>query len=95
MMQLSQIITDVADVLVGIDSSGMPFKAFRAGVGPFGEPQLLRLVADRLNGIDRYRGLVATKRTPDLVVRSQWALEFKLARPFGDNGNEAENCVGS
>ena len=26
----------------------------------------------------------------DLVITSEWALEFKLIRPFGDNGEEAE-----
>lgn len=26
-----------------------------------------------------------------MLIRGHWALEFKLARPFGDNGNEAEN----
>ena len=82
---------DIANVLVAIDSSGAPFKTFRAGVGPYGEPQLLRLVADGLNGLTAYHGTVATKRTPDLLVRGQWALEFKIARPFGDNGKPAEN----
>ena len=86
-----QVIADVADVLVAIDSSGVPFKAFRPGVGPYGEPQLLRLVAERLNSLNAYRGSVVTKRTPDLLVKGEWAIEFKIARPFGDNGNPAEN----
>jgi hypothetical protein len=30
-------------------------------------------------------------RTPDLLLAGHWALEIKLARPFGDNGNLAEN----
>jgi hypothetical protein len=90
-VELSQIIVDVANVLVAIDSSRVPFKAFRAGVGPYGEPQLLRHVADGLNGLNAYHGTVATKRTPDLLVKGQWALEFKIARPFGDNGRPAEN----
>ena len=90
-MELSQVILDVAGVLAAIDSSGVPFKMFRAGVGPYGEPQLLRLVADGLNGLNAYRGTVATKRTPDLLIKGQWALEFKIARPFGDNGKPAEN----
>jgi hypothetical protein len=32
-----------------------------------------------------------TKRTPDLDVCSDWAIEFKIVRPYGDNGKEAEN----
>jgi len=27
----------------------------------------------------------------DLVIPGEWAVEFKLIRPFGDNGNEAEH----
>jgi hypothetical protein len=90
-VELSQIAADIANALVAIDSSGVPFKTFHAGVGPYGEPQLLCLVADTLNGLDAYRGAVATTRTPDLLVKGQWALEFKIARPFGDNGKPAEN----
>lgn len=30
-------------------------------------------------------------RTPDLLLPGNWALEIKIARPFGDNGNLAEN----
>jgi hypothetical protein len=32
-----------------------------------------------------------TKRVPDLLIEDLWALEFKIVRPFGDNGKEAEN----
>ncbi len=38
-----------------------------------------------------YVGKVATRRTPDVLISGLWALEFKLARPFGDNGKQAEN----
>jgi len=90
MTQLEDVATDVAAALVSIDGCGEPFKTFRPGVGPYGEPQLLRAVAKHLNTLPSYRGGVCTKRTPDLIIRDQWALEFKLARPFGDNGKEAE-----
>jgi len=90
-VELSKVIEDVANALVGIDSCGIPFKTFKCGVGPYGEPQLLRLVAERLNKDPVYSGKAATKRTPDLFISGHWALEFKLVRPFGDNGEEAEN----
>lgn len=90
-MELQQVVADIADALVAIDASGIPFKAFNPGVGPYGEPQLVRLIAQRLNDNKKYSGLVATKRTPDLLIKGLWALEFKIARPFGDNGKEAEN----
>lgn len=90
-MELPQVLVDLADVLVAIDSSRVPFKRFRPGVGPYGEPQLLQLVKDRMNELKAYRGTIVTKRTPDLLLKGQWALEFKIARPFGDNGKLAEN----
>jgi hypothetical protein len=48
-------------------------------------------MARHLNALPAYAGAVRTKRTPDLLIPGAWALEFKLARPFGDNGKEAEN----
>jgi hypothetical protein len=32
---------------------------------------------------------VKTEITPDLLIPDQYAPEFKLARPFGDNGKES------
>jgi len=90
-MDLTEIVADVAEALVAVDSCGVAFKEFRPGVGPYGEPQLLRAVAKHLNARRSYAGAVRTKRTPDMLIPGQWALEFKLARPFGDNGHEAEN----
>lgn len=58
------------------------------GIGPFGEPQIVSIIAERLNS----RGVHAkTKRTPDLEINTEWAIEFKIVSPFGDNGKEAEN----
>lgn len=90
-MELQEVVADVANSLVSLDECRIPFKKFRPGVGPYGEPQLLRIVAESLNRLPLYRGTVQTKRTPDLLIPGHWALEFKLARPFGDNGKEAEN----
>jgi hypothetical protein len=90
-MDLERVVTDIADVLKIIDSSGVPFKAFRAGVGPYGEPQLVKLVAEQLNRLPHYPLGVKTMRTPDLLIVGSWALEIKIARPFGDNGRLAEN----
>lgn len=90
-MELEQVITDVAGALANIDRCGAAFKQFQRGVGPYGEPQLVAAIAQHLNTLPSYNGSVRTKRTPDLLIRERWALEFKLARPFGDNGKEAEN----
>ena len=90
-MDLEKVINDIGDVLVDIDSAGTPFKSFQPGVGPYGEPQLLKIIASYLNRLPLYKGRVKTKRTPDLLIAEEWAIEFKIARPFGDNGKEAEN----
>jgi hypothetical protein len=90
-MDLQTVVQDIADVLKGIDSSREPFKNFQPGVGPYGEPQLVKLVAERLNDISRYGGCAKTMRSPDLLIAGHWALEIKIARPFGDNGKSAEN----
>jgi hypothetical protein len=91
MTELQQVVDDIGDALVSIDKSGVPFKQFQPGVGPYGEPQLLQAIAKYLNQRPSYKGAVEIKRTPDLLIRGQWALEAKLARPFGDNGKEAED----
>jgi hypothetical protein len=90
-VELCEIINDVADELVVIDTSRTPFKQFQPGVGPYGEPQLIRDLAKRLSARPAYAGRVITKRTPDLLIQGNWAIEFKIARPFGDNGKLAEN----
>jgi hypothetical protein len=90
-MDLECIVTDVADALKIIDSSGVAFRGFQAGVGPYGEPQLVKLVAEHLSRSPQYALGVKTMRTPDLLISGHWALEIKIARPFGDNGKLAEN----
>jgi len=91
LMEIEELITDIADALVSIDASRVPFRAFQPGVGPYGEPQLVKLIATHLNGLPKYCGSVCTRRTPDLLIQNHWAIEFKITRPFGDNGKEAEN----
>jgi hypothetical protein len=90
-MELDSVIDDVLKSIIAIDSSREPFKAFQPGVGPYGEPQLLKLITNYLNHLPQYDLRVVTKRTPDLLIHDHWALEFKIARPFGDNGKEAED----
>jgi hypothetical protein len=89
-MELRQVVEDLADALVAVDGSRVPFKQFQPGVGPYGEPQLLHGVVRHLKSLSAYRE-ARTTRTPDLLIPQRWALEFKLARPFGNNGKEAEN----
>jgi len=97
-MDLETVVNDIADVLKDVDFSGVrfkssrpPYKEFQPGVGPCPEPQLVKLAAEGLNRIPRYGGSARTRRTPDLMIEKYWALEIKIARPFGDNGKLAEN----
>lgn len=90
-MKLEGVVIDIAKALLQVDASCEPFRKFQCGVGPYGEPQLLKKVAAFLNNIPKYNNGVITKRTPDLLIPQKWAIEFKIARPYGDNGKEAEH----
>jgi hypothetical protein len=87
-MEIELLVRIVADALKDFDSERPTHKNFKPGIGPFGEPQIVGEVAKRLVA----RGIKGrTKRTPDLALEEEWAVEFKIVRPFGDNGKEAEN----
>ena len=90
-MELEQVADDICSSIASLDASRSAFRGFQPGAGPYGEPQLVKLIAAHLNGIKSYGGKVQTKRCPDLLIPNEWAIEFKIARPFGDNGREAEN----
>jgi hypothetical protein len=90
-MDLNKVMNDVTDAIVEVDASRVPFRSFQPGVGPYGEPQLLKLIVAHLNRLPEYKATVLTKRSPDLLVPGFWAIEFKIVRPFGDNGEEAED----
>jgi hypothetical protein len=90
-MELQEVVTDIAMGISALDSAGSRFREFQPGVGPFGEPQLVKDIATQLNTLTKYRGAVRTKRCPDLLIPGEWAIEVKITRPFGDNGKEAEN----
>jgi hypothetical protein len=93
---LETIVSDIADSLVVVDKSKERAPKARGGfyqegVGPFPEPLLLNRICQILGSRVEYQGKVETRKHPDLLIRESWALEFKIARPFGDNGKEAED----
>ena len=53
-MNLQELIHDFANALAQIDASREPFRTFQPGVGPYGEPQLVKLVAAQLNRLPKY-----------------------------------------
>ena len=67
-MELNELVYDIAETLTVVDSSGIPFRQFKPGVGPYGEPQLLKLIAGYLNQKEKYQNSVITKRSPDLLI---------------------------
>ncbi len=87
-MDYIDVVKTIADILKAFDAEKPVFKEFQPGIGPFGEPQIVGMIARKLlaQGIHSQ-----TRRTPDLDIEHQWAIEFKIVRPFGDNGKEAEN----
>ena len=90
-MDLDEVVSDIAAALDCIDKSGESFRTFQPGVGPYGEPQLVGGIAGYLNQLPKYKAAVRTKRIPDMLIPNEWAIEFKITRPYGDNGKEAEN----
>jgi len=64
MMELVEVVNDVIDSLAAIDASRVPFKSFQPGVGPYGEPQLLKLIAANLNRFPKYNNHVFHKTEP-------------------------------
>ncbi len=68
-MDYPKVVKRIADILKEFDSQKPVHKSFKPGIGPFGEPQLVKEISKRLvqEGIQ-----ASTHRTPDLVVH-KWA----------------------
>jgi hypothetical protein len=46
-MELFEIVKDIANGLKQFDSEKPVHKAFKAGIGPFGVPQLVKIISER------------------------------------------------
>ncbi len=89
---LGQLAADFADALKSVDSDQLSHKKFSPGIGPYGEADAVRAALPKLQNANRSRYADAViKRVPDLLIPGQWAIEFKIVRPFGDNGLPAEH----
>ncbi|KAA3642285.1 MAG: hypothetical protein DWQ07_24945 [Chloroflexi bacterium] len=89
---MESLVKDIGKALKHVDDSRESFKSFHPGVGPYGEPQLVKKIATFLNETNPILYINAqTKRIPDLWIPDKWAIEIKIVRPFGDNGKEAEH----
>jgi hypothetical protein len=71
-MELADVVTLIADTLKEFDSSKpvckTPKGIFQPGIGPFGEPLLIKKLQDLLT---RKGYLSTTHRTPDLMIGSE------------------------
>src|SRR5215212_271408 len=100
MITLSQIITDFASALKAVDTTAPQGSSrkriYQPGVGPLTEAEAVRRAFAILSDQDPIYAAAKpcqypnSRQTCDVVLRGSWALEFKLIRPFGDNGAEAE-----
>lgn len=91
-LSLQKFAEDFADALYQVDASGISHKQFQPGIGPFGESDAVKAALAWLKQNKQVvYGNAVTKRQPDLLIPGEWQLEFKVVRPFGDNGKEAEN----
>lgn len=83
-----ELVSEIANLLADFDAEHPIHGRYQPGIGPYTETKLVKEIAERLRSI----GLPAkTKQTPDMVIGDEWGVEFKIARPFGDNGKEAEH----
>ena len=89
---LETVIDCFGRALTAIDRSGKAHKKFQAGIGPYGEADAVRLALDCMSAeCPKLFSNAVVKRVPDLLIPGKWALEFKIIRPFGDNGKPAEH----
>jgi len=95
-------VTDFAAAFKAVDATGPRGRSrtreYQPGVGPLTENEAARLATEWLQTTKPTQyGLAGPKPYPhsrqlcDLLIPSEWAIEIKLIRPFGDNGIEAEH----
>jgi len=93
-MELQEVVTDIATGLSALDSARSRFREFQPGVGPFGEPQLVKQIAAYLNILAKYRESVRTKRCPDLLIPNEWAIEVKIHKAVRGQRQRSGELVG-
>jgi hypothetical protein len=102
-LSLGDIVSDLADAFKAVDETrpqgASKTRTYRPGLGPLTEADAVNRALQHLKEGTRssYYRDASSKRYPgsrqqcDLVIPDEWAIEFKLLRPFGDNGAEAEH----
>ncbi len=102
-VSLGDIVSDFADAFKAVDETrpqgASRTRTYRPGIGPLTEADAVNqaLQHPKRGRRSSYYRDASPKRYPssrqqcDLVIPEEWAIEFKLLRPFGDNGAEAEH----
>lgn len=106
MLKLEHIVCQIANILEEFDST-CPKQLYRDGVyfkpgiGPFREVPLVKQIAKQLSdgGISGRSVVARTHQRPDMSLQlsgdvsdtKDWAFEFKIVRPYGNNGKVATN----
>ena len=101
--RLRTVVNDFAFAFKAVDAAGPQGKSksrtYRPGIGPLAEAEAISKAIEFLKQTTQpspYE-LAAPQKYPtkksicDLVIPGEWAIEFKLIRPFGDNGDHAEH----
>ena len=96
MISLGTLVADFARGLMAADARQPQEKRYAPGIGPFEEPNAVRLVMRELAALDPARYASYTVNAPypgspqacDLLVGhvAQWAIEVKHARLYRNNG---------
>jgi hypothetical protein len=100
---LGDVVSDFADAFRAVDDThpqgASRTRTYKPGIGPLTEADAVNRALQHLKEGTRasYYRDASPKRYPssrqqcDLVIPEEWAIEFKLLRPFGDNGAQAEH----
>ena len=93
-------LVDIVATTLGVIDAERPVGSagrFKPGIGPLTENELIAALLTRLAadhplefGTAGPRGYPGSRAECDVVIPGAWAIEIKLARPFGDNGRPAE-----
>jgi hypothetical protein len=100
------MVTDFGQACKRVDAmeprGGSVDHPYKPGIGPLEEDDAVSRVLMVLKEVDplgygsavtqvTYRlGLSGAFKACDLVIPGEWAIEFKMIRPYGDNGKESD-----
>ena len=92
-MTIEKFATDFAQALKLADEKRPQEKTYKPGIGPHEEDHQVELALEVLNGQGKYiecgkKIYPNSRQECDLVIDGKLAVEFKLLRPLGNNGEE-------